>query len=291
MVIAAFDAIGKRSGDVISPGDHYAAEEAYRIAEEHPIEDSPFEAYWRNLNRSEEKQADDLAVERDSDIITRSDGIDEAAQEENLLDWGTADETIGSDEDDLSFTEESIASEISEDLFAAGTDNDLDEPDDDFFSWDSLDNTLESAEAENPIQDDYSISNVDETVPYFGNMTEPAFDISPLEQFDDALPTGFNEQDAVANIAASKEAEEVTRRGVDPDLASFTLATIYKIRGLYDHALEVLDILETKGVNPDRIASEREIIRELVQAERAATSSVPPVSRDKGFGAHGFHLR
>jgi hypothetical protein len=161
-----------------------------------------------------------------------------------------------------------------------------------------LDTALESLDADNAIDEREFTPAVNETAPYFESAIEPEspteepdFEITPLEQYDDALPTGFNEDDAVANIAASKEAEAVSKRGVDPDLASFTLATIYKIRGLYDHALEVLDILETKGVNPDRIASEREIIRELVQAERTAQPSVPPFGGNQGYGAQGFHLR
>jgi hypothetical protein len=44
---------------------------------------------------------------------------------------------------------------------------------------------------------------------------------------------------------------------VDPKLATFTLVDIYKVQGLYQQALQALDILENKGGDPERIERER----------------------------------
>jgi hypothetical protein len=47
---------------------------------------------------------------------------------------------------------------------------------------------------------------------------------------------------------------------VDPILATFTLVDIYQVQGLYQQALQVLDILENKGGDPERIKRERATI-------------------------------
>lgn len=52
---------------------------------------------------------------------------------------------------------------------------------------------------------------------------------------------------------------------IDPKLATFTLATIYKVQGLFVEALEVLNMLEDKGADQERINDEREAIRNLME--------------------------
>ncbi|MEE9161398.1 MAG: hypothetical protein V3U35_00370, partial [Candidatus Neomarinimicrobiota bacterium] len=51
---------------------------------------------------------------------------------------------------------------------------------------------------------------------------------------------------------------------IDPHLATFTLATIYKVQGLYRQALQVLDMLEAKAADQERIRAERESIEQLM---------------------------
>ena len=47
---------------------------------------------------------------------------------------------------------------------------------------------------------------------------------------------------------------------VSPRLATFTLVHVLKEQGLYNRALDVLDILDEKGENKDRIEAERATI-------------------------------
>ena len=47
---------------------------------------------------------------------------------------------------------------------------------------------------------------------------------------------------------------------VSPRLATFTLVHVLKEQGLYNRALDVLDILDEKGENKDRIEAERQSI-------------------------------
>ena len=48
---------------------------------------------------------------------------------------------------------------------------------------------------------------------------------------------------------------------IRPRLATFTLVHVLKGQELYTRALDVLDILEKKGENKERIAAERESIK------------------------------
>lgn len=71
-------------------------------------------------------------------------------------------------------------------------------------------------------------------------------------------------------VERAKQSLADSRLNIDPKLATFTLATIYKVQGLYQQALQVLDLLETKGSDPERIESERASI------SRAMTSGYKP---------------
>ena len=48
---------------------------------------------------------------------------------------------------------------------------------------------------------------------------------------------------------------------ISPRLATFTLVHVLKGQELYTRALDVLDILEKKGENKERIAAERDSIK------------------------------
>jgi len=71
-------------------------------------------------------------------------------------------------------------------------------------------------------------------------------------------------------VERARQDQAESRLGIDPKLATFTLATIYKVQGLYQQALQVLDLLETKGSDRERIESERASI------SRAMTSGYKP---------------
>jgi tetratricopeptide (TPR) repeat protein len=58
---------------------------------------------------------------------------------------------------------------------------------------------------------------------------------------------------------------------ISPRLATFTLVTVLRNQGLYQQALEILDILEEKGEDPERIARERERLRELLRSGEQET--------------------
>jgi hypothetical protein len=79
-------------------------------------------------------------------------------------------------------------------------------------------------------------------------------------------PTESQKEDASPPEESSDEGDspEAVEPGdalwIDPKLATFTLATIYKVQGLYHQALQVLDMLEAKGGDPERIQAERESI-------------------------------
>ncbi|MFC1618614.1 hypothetical protein ACFL45_01580, partial [Candidatus Neomarinimicrobiota bacterium] len=97
-----------------------------------------------------------------------------------------------------------------------------------------------------------------------GESFEPSTRVPTLE--DEASES---EEDTGLTLGEDEETEPVLEedRGdvgegqwLDPKLATFTLATIYKVQGLYQQALQVLDLLEDKGADSDRIAAERDAI-------------------------------
>ncbi|MBA7713884.1 hypothetical protein ES703_122894 [subsurface metagenome] len=79
-----------------------------------------------------------------------------------------------------------------------------------------------------------------------------------VEELDDG------EYEFESEFQAAEEAGSKDTLGIDPRLATFTLATIYKVQGLYHQALQVLDLLEAKGGDLERIQAERESILQLM---------------------------
>ena len=49
-------------------------------------------------------------------------------------------------------------------------------------------------------------------------------------------------------------------------LATFTLVNVLKNQGLFYQALEVLDLLEEKGEDPDMIRLERDAVKTLIES-------------------------
>ena len=55
---------------------------------------------------------------------------------------------------------------------------------------------------------------------------------------------------------------------ISPRIATFTMVNVLKNQNLYHQALDVLDILVTKGADVEKIEAERVVIKELLKAEK-----------------------
>ena len=64
----------------------------------------------------------------------------------------------------------------------------------------------------------------------------------------------------------SKSLEPGDTLNVSVRLATFTLVNVLKNQALFYQALEVLDLLEQKGEDPDMIRLERDAVKELIKS-------------------------
>ena len=55
---------------------------------------------------------------------------------------------------------------------------------------------------------------------------------------------------------------------ISPRIATFTMVNVLKNQNLYHQALDVLDILVTKGADAEKIEEDRATIKELLKAEK-----------------------
>ena len=69
---------------------------------------------------------------------------------------------------------------------------------------------------------------------------------------------------ALPKLVAVKES--ATPLNVSVRLATFTLVNVLKNQGLFYQALEVLDLLEEKGEDPDMIRLERDAVKTLIES-------------------------
>jgi len=92
----------------------------------------------------------------------------------------------------------------------------------------------------------------------------------PEEAEQELEELGDEEYEFETEFQAAEEVEGRDTLGIDPKLATFTLATIYKVQGLYHQALQVLDLLAAKGGDPERIQAERETILQLMTTGTSA---------------------
>ena len=68
-------------------------------------------------------------------------------------------------------------------------------------------------------------------------------------------------------VASKKSSTESTESlNVSVRLATFTLVNVLKNQALFYQALEVLDLLEQKGEDPDMIRLERDAVKELIKS-------------------------
>ena len=79
---------------------------------------------------------------------------------------------------------------------------------------------------------------------------------------DTDMPGGSEQADESDLDMPPQEQEPLN---IDPKLATFTLATIYKVQGLFVEALVVLNMLEEKGADHERIDDERDAIRKIME--------------------------
>ncbi len=100
------------------------------------------------------------------------------------------------------------------------------------------------------------------------SSVQPETPLKPVPEIE-SEPTVPAEDDFEfeAEFQAAREAEDQATLGIDPKLATFTLATIYKVQGLYHQALQVLEAVATKGGDPERIMAERETILQLMASD------------------------
>jgi tetratricopeptide (TPR) repeat protein len=92
-------------------------------------------------------------------------------------------------------------------------------------------------------------------------------DVAPESPEDAELIFG---DDVETEPVLEEERGDMTEsQWLDPKLATFTLATIYKVQGLYQQALQVLDLLEDKGADSDRITAERDAILHQMGSPRS----------------------
>ncbi len=117
-------------------------------------------------------------------------------------------------------------------------------------------------------------------------VTEPESELSPTEdqtvdEKSETEPaaieedTPAEEDPETPEVAPEKEPEPVKAqptisappmKGIKARMATFTLVAVLKDQGLYHQALEVLEVLEQKGSDQDRVNSERDAINQLIQS-------------------------
>ena len=91
---------------------------------------------------------------------------------------------------------------------------------------------------------------------------DPATRVSGADT--DAPTETRHEDESVLGMEVPPQSHEPLK--IDPKLATFTLATIYKVQGLFVESLEVLNMLEDKAADQERIDDEREAIRNLMES-------------------------
>ncbi|MCF7802009.1 MAG: hypothetical protein K9N34_08315 [Candidatus Marinimicrobia bacterium] len=74
-------------------------------------------------------------------------------------------------------------------------------------------------------------------------------------------------------VQPTPEPEESKPQKITRSMATFTLMQIFKDQGLYQHALEVLEILKEKSPNTERVEAEIKEIRELMAQQDAEGQS------------------
>lgn len=93
-----------------------------------------------------------------------------------------------------------------------------------------------------------------------GESFEPSTRVPTTPESAEDAELTLGEADEIEPVLEEDRGDAADSQWLDPKLATFTLATIYKVQGLYQQALQVLDLLDEKGADPNRIAAERDAI-------------------------------
>ncbi|MCH7496898.1 MAG: hypothetical protein IH971_03490 [Candidatus Marinimicrobia bacterium] len=212
-------------------------------------------------------------AENDRAVLDRKDLVTGTPADEANLDSGTADPDRGADSEvaldsddlgaapfepgDKSEAAEESPSEVdsSQEAERAGGD-DSQEP----YRSDIV--MLEKAA-------DQEAEDLDKLAHAGGDMPGERFEPTRIKpKAPDDAPETDDETVTTEREADQEEADaERDALQIDPKLATFTLATIYKVQGLYHQALQVLDMLEEKGADPERINAERDSIRKVMTSD------------------------
>ena len=69
------------------------------------------------------------------------------------------------------------------------------------------------------------------------------------------------------NSKALSKKTDGPQLAISPRIATFTMVNVLKNQNLFYQALDVLDILVTKGADPEKIEAERDVIKNLIKEE------------------------
>ena len=262
--------------DQFEPGE-MASEDTAPVSEEHTLPDS------RETSRAPDKQAWEAEAIIDT-ASSEGDDQPESAMLEEEEPLPQAEAPPAGTEEDEYLEKELVSTQELEDQDSASrtfTPGELSAEDD--TSLAAPDSPATEKETENIPVSDLSVVDTSgeddlevlEKMAYDsrdmqGESFEPSTEIPAHE---DTAPESATEAELA--LEEDKTAEEeldedsavsTERKWLDPKMATFTLATIYKVQGLYQQALQVLDLLEEKGADPDRIAAERDAILRQIGA-------------------------
>ena len=83
----------------------------------------------------------------------------------------------------------------------------------------------------------------------------------------DKLPNTIKQTKTKNSKKSSSKTMEGPKLAISPRIATFTMVNVLKNQHLFYQALDVLDILVTKGADHEKIEQEREEIKDLIKEQ------------------------
>ena len=83
----------------------------------------------------------------------------------------------------------------------------------------------------------------------------------------DKLPNTIKQTKTKKSKKSSSKTMEGPKLAISPRIATFTMVNVLKNQHLFYQALDVLDILATKGADHEKIEQEREVIKDLIKEQ------------------------
>ena len=83
----------------------------------------------------------------------------------------------------------------------------------------------------------------------------------------DKQPNTIKQTKTKKNKKSSSKTMEGPKLAISPRIATFTMVNVLKNQHLFYQALDVLDILVTKGADHEKIEQEREVIKDLIKEQ------------------------